>query len=331
VARVLQEVFTPDLSIDQLRDVAAQAQFHSYATGETVYREGEEGERLHVVRRGSLTLLRETEEGPRVVGYVHSGQYVGELSIMNVGSYTETARAEVATETVSLGRDQLLALIGRDRALVQRIQANLRERLSECIEMEAEPARGRIVRFLMDHGLGEATDALIINESLCVGCDNCEAACAGTHGGVTRLNREAGPSFAGIHIPTACRHCEQPHCMKDCPPNAIHRTEVGEVFIDQETCIGCGNCYSNCPYGVIRMVSPPGGAGGVVRRLFSAGRAAAAKGGAGGQAAKKAVKCDLCKDLDGGPACVRACPTGAALRVNPDAYRDLSGRYTWSQ
>jgi Fe-S-cluster-containing hydrogenase component 2 len=31
----------------------------------------------------------------------------------------------------------------------------------------------------------------------------------------------------------------------------------------------------------------------------------------------KAAKCDMCSDLSGGPACVRACPTGAAIRVNP--------------
>ena len=33
-------------------------------------------------------------------------------------------------------------------------------------------------------------------------------------------------------------------------------------------------------------------------------------------AIKQAVKCDMCKDIDGGPACVRACPTGAALRLS---------------
>jgi Fe-S-cluster-containing hydrogenase component 2 len=35
-------------------------------------------------------------------------------------------------------------------------------------------------------------------------------------------------------------------------------------------------------------------------------------------AQKKAVKCDLCKGQDGGPACVRACPTGAANRMSPE-------------
>jgi Fe-S-cluster-containing hydrogenase component 2 len=41
------------------------------------------------------------------------------------------------------------------------------------------------------------------------------------------------------------------------------------------------------------------------------------------EAPKQAVKCDMCMDLDGGPACVRACPTGAAIRVHPSEVIDL--------
>ena len=43
-------------------------------------------------------------------------------------------------------------------------------------------------------------------------------------------------------------------------------------------------------------------------------------------AEKKAVKCDMCKDLSGGPACVRACPTGAALRMSPSEFVNLTKR-----
>ncbi len=40
----------------------------------------------------------------------------------------------------------------------------------------------------------------------------------------------------------------------------------------------------------------------------------------GGQKAKLAIKCDMCSGIEGGPACVRACPTGAAIRVAPDKF-----------
>jgi Fe-S-cluster-containing hydrogenase component 2 len=39
--------------------------------------------------------------------------------------------------------------------------------------------------------------------------------------------------------------------------------------------------------------------------------------------AKLAVKCDLCKDIEGGAACVRSCPTGAAIRVRPEQFFSL--------
>jgi cGMP-dependent protein kinase 2 len=36
------------------------------------------------------------------------------------------------------------------------------------------------------------------------------------------------------------------------------------------------------------------------------------------------VKCDMCKGQKGGPACVRSCPTGAALRVSPEKFLDYT-------
>ena len=112
--------------------------------------------------------------------------------------------------------------------------------------------------------------------------------------------------------------------MKDCPPDAIHRAPNGEVFI-ADNCIGCGNCERNCPYGVIHMAAKPPKKPGLLSWLmFGAGP------GPGESpydplkpppaSEKKAVKCDMCKDLKGGPACVRACPTGAALRIGPDEF-----------
>jgi Fe-S-cluster-containing hydrogenase component 2 len=46
----------------------------------------------------------------------------------------------------------------------------------------------------------------------------------------------------------------------------------------------------------------------------------AEEGTPGSPTQKVAVKCDMCKGIAGGPACVRACPTGAAIRVSPTQF-----------
>lgn len=113
--------------------------------------------------------------------------------------------------------------------------------------------------------------------------------------------------------------------MKDCPPDAIRRAPNGEVYIE-DSCIGCGNCERNCPYDVIQMASGKEEAPSLMNWLLT-GRGAGPgerQSVSGPDAIKKAVKCDMCKDLSGGPACVRACPTGAALRMSPSEFVNLT-------
>lgn len=108
--------------------------------------------------------------------------------------------------------------------------------------------------------------------------------------------------------------------MLDCPPDALTRLPDGEVVI-RDSCIGCGNCVRNCPYGVIQLVHdhPDHGAFNLLA-LFGLSKGDAEEGPA------KAAKCDQCEGLRGGPACVRACPTGAAMRVNPRQLVTIAAR-----
>ena len=332
VVRELQRHFAPTATARELRDIAGQVIVRSYKAGELIFTEGDAGDSLFIVRSGSVTLSRHRNDHDLLVAQVPAGEMVGEMSLMGDPLRRETARATVACELIEVRRNEFRRLSKRDDVPLELLQRAASEHLTESARMEARPEASSILNFFMAEGLGEATNVLIIDESLCIGCDNCEKACAETHGGVSRLDRKAGASFAQLHIPGACRHCEQPHCMKDCPPNAIKRTPNGEVFID-ETCIGCGNCQVNCPYGVIRMTYEPPrkpglwswlllglGPGAGEEPDYTPTEAAHAQG-------KKATKCDACTGLPHGPACVRSCPTGAALRVGPRSYLDLADQH----
>ena len=244
-------------------------------------------------------------------------------------------RAAVKSEVIKLDGDAFKRLLEAKPQFFAKAKIAIGERedLASFIEAKKDSFASvvdmysSVAHFLVDNGVGEATDVLLIDENLCVGCDNCEKACADSHDGISRLDREAGRTFAHLHVPTSCRHCEHPHCMADCPPTAIHRGQDGEVYIDN-TCIGCGNCQRNCPYGVIRMEKEPPKKPSLWKWfLFGQGPGPGepshewAYANAGGvEKAKRAVKCDMCSGIEGGPSCVRACPTGAAIRVAPEEF-----------
>jgi len=329
IVRELQRHFIPTATTRELRDVAGRVGLRTYRSGETIYTEGSTGNSLYLIRSGGVALNRQRADVNAMVSETRSGELIGQMALMGDPIRRETAVATVVTEVIEIKRAEFAELTQRADARFKPLQTKVSRHAIENARMQVRPEAGTVMSFLMNQGLGEATDVLIINEELCVGCDNCEKACAETHQGISRLNREAGATFANVHVPIACRHCEQPHCMKDCPPNAIRRSESGEVYINHDTCIGCGNCEANCPYDVIKMTydAPPkpalwswllwGKGTGPGEEPHFKPTDAAKSGG------KKAAKCDACVGQAGGPACVRACPTGAALRVGPEQFIDL--------
>jgi thioredoxin reductase/Fe-S-cluster-containing hydrogenase component 2/CRP-like cAMP-binding protein len=333
VKRMIDEVFimraihaniAPEIPHSDLGDLVHSAEIHQFAAGDILFREGEEADCLHLVRLGSVTLSRHIGDQEIILSYTAAGNYIGETALLSNLTHPATARAAVATETIKINGSAFKALLARYPSLHHQIEAKLQQRLAQSAYMESRPQAGNIISFLVSQGLGEATDVLLIDESLCIGCEHCERACAETHNGTSRLKREAGASFAAVHVPTSCRHCEHPHCMKDCPPDAIHRAPNGEVYI-ADNCIGCGNCQRNCPYGVIQMAAPQRSKPRLLWwLLFGCGAGPGGKTAVCDNSPHKAVKCDMCQNLRGGPACVRACPTGAAFRVSPEAFMSIA-------
>ncbi len=325
--RTIQSSIAPEIPASDLAAVIHSARIEQYAPGEAVFSEGDAGDCLHLIRSGSVTVSRTVGGNEAILSYVAAGNYVGEMALLSRTPRSGTVRAAVATETIRLEGKAFMALLDRSPSLRQRLEARFQKTLARQAKMEGLPQAGNMISFLVSQGLGEATDVLLIDESLCIHCNNCEKACAETHGGTSRLDRDAGPTFASVHVPTSCRHCEHPHCMKDCPPDAIHRAPNGEVYI-ADNCIGCGHCETHCPYGVIQMAAKNQKKTGLwAWLLFGLGPGPGkARPLAGEENSKKAVKCDMCKDLQGGPSCVDACPTGAAIRVSPEKFMSLADR-----
>ena len=319
ILRQLQTFLSPELTRDDLSELIEAAQTKTFGRGEALIEEGDEGDALYVIRSGSATVSRKVGNSDVVMAYVPAGQFVGEMALLFHQTRSATVRATVPVEAVELDGALFRSLLDEKpklRAIVDRVA---RERAEEN-QRSGNDVASRKIEFLTSIGLGEATNAIVIDEDLCVRCDYCEKACAETHDGVARLDRAAGPTYANIHVPLSCRHCEQPHCMADCPPNALQRDPDGAVYVN-DTCIGCGNCARNCPYDAITMSALPPKKSGLFSWLLFGGAygpGEAAKPKKSKENKEMSRKCDLCRDVDGGPSCVRACPTGAVIRVTPE-------------
>ena len=339
--RQVLQIFKSGLTPSDISEVLAGAQVMDVKPGEAIITEGDLSDDLYIIRSGSMIVEKTLAGRPVFISYVPAGSYSGEMAMMERSPRSTTVKAAIRSTVVKLPAEPFRELLKRKPELDKRMRSEMKARreINAFIESQQDKFAGAVdmyssvANFLIKQGIGEATDVLLIDESLCIGCDNCEKACADSHDGLSRLNREAGTTFADIHVPTSCRHCEHPHCMSDCPPNAIRRGPDGEVFIS-DACIGCGNCQRACPYGVIQMDKPPPPKPSLMKwMLFGMGpgpgqpdyewrKKAAAKQRS--ESPKLAIKCDMCTGKSVGPACVRACPTGAAIRVSPDAFLSVA-------
>ncbi|MFA5371829.1 MAG: cyclic nucleotide-binding domain-containing protein [Sideroxydans sp.] len=319
--RIVRNCLISTLPGSDLNYLLQGAAIKRYKAGDVIFSQGDKADGLYLIRRGSIVISRRTGGKEDVLSYVVTGNYFGEMALFSERLRSATARAVSETEIVLLKAQVVVEVVERNKELRDQLVTRYREHVIRDVERgEHQEQLESMFGFLVEQGIGEATDILLIDYSLCIRCNNCETACANTHKGIPLFKREAGITHGQVHLTNACRHCEHPYCMLDCPPDVIHRSVNGEVFI-ADGCIGCGNCKNNCPYDAIQMeaVDTEFKEPSLWQMLLGDAYQGEKIQAPDNASAKIAIKCDLCMDNVMGPACVRACPTGAAMRISPEA------------
>ena len=319
IANLIELRLAPGIDAAALADLVRAAKIMRFKAGEALAEEAASDVPMFLIRKGSATLSRARDGTEAILAYLPAGHAAGAFAYLLGYERGPAITAAATTEAICIDGATLRRVLDAAPQLRNRLADAAMRQLGATL-FGAQPQG--LVRFLLDQGMGEATDALFIDETLCVGCNNCETACAETHGGLSALDRGAGARHGTVHLPNACRHCENPSCMSDCPTNSIRRGPDGAVYID-DTCTGCGNCERNCTYDAIRMAALPEKKTSLLLwLLFGWGKGpgeARSRTEAAEPGNRHAVKCDMCRDR-AAPACVSACPTGAAMRVKPAAY-----------
>ena len=292
--------FTRRLSEEEL-EILLDASEHAYlARGDALYREGDAATHVYFVADGRLQVQTEDEGRLHVRAYVGRGDVIGEAEIASGERRRASVVAAGASWVVGVPRAAFRSIAARHGDLLEAVRRVVED--EQALQLAVAQRANTTQHVMRDlYRLEIARSLLVIDQEACVRCGHCAWSCASTHDdGVSRLVRRGdkivtatSASVASLLLPNSCQHCENPACMPDCPTGAIGRDPRGEVFIREDLCTGCGACAKGCPWDNIQM-APASDREGLV-----------------------AVKCDLCKGKDAGPACVAACPTEAIQRIKP--------------
>lgn len=319
--RVLERAATADLlrahvlgrdlgaaDLDLAVDAVAWQRFDR---GAKIWHQGDPSGFALLVIDGLVALQEEQDGRVLVRAYLGKGDAFGDDEALAQEPRPTDALALGAVSALRMPASALRTLVDRNPGLadaIRRVVGEREARQATVVGAAATRATQHVFRDL--YRMQMARSLLVIDQDTCVRCGHCAWSCEHVHG-TARLVRRGdkvvtslpvlGEAPRSLLLPNSCQHCRNAACMVDCPTGAIGRDPEGDVFIREELCTGCGACAKACPWDNIQMAPRPADA----PRPKSA------------TSADVAVKCDLCRTYERGPACVAACPTEAITRINP--------------
>jgi CRP-like cAMP-binding protein/Fe-S-cluster-containing hydrogenase component 2 len=301
----------------------------TFKMGDLIFEEGDPSDGLFVVNEGFVKIAKTQDAKPKVLAYLVEGDCFGETGALSGAPRSATASAVGEVELLSIPAAPFRAIVESNPAA--RAEANALESMRRLdADMIANVTFvGRRLEFKAE--VMPNLDVIVIDENLCVRCDNCVTSCAAAHDdGFSRLIRK-GVTYQEFLLPTACRACQDPSCLL-CKSGGIKRDKDGDIYFT-ESCIGCSGCAQRCPYGNITMVDTAEMGKPAVPSLFDAvfgrkDRPIALPGGGSSDQRPKLKKIPVKCDLDKAhlfPACVSNCPTGAIRRYRADELDHIMG------
>lgn len=351
VRQATGEAFTQELT-DKL---GRSARFMVYAKHHVLFREGDLIDRVIFIKNGWVRRARGLGYGavmgdllveglPDDVGvdFLGAGNCLGLEGVEKDRRWGYTAVVLQRTEVLEIAMPPLRA----DRELKETVTRTFADFSLADDDVSVSSKLDKALVASTEHeiatGVVDGTNLLVMDMDKCVRCGNCSMACHQVHGQsrllrrgihIERVKNYGGVSSEQLLVPSVCMHCQDPECLTGCPTGAIGRFENGQIDIDPKTCIGCGDCATQCPYNAITMI-PRKPEVPKPLTLFQKTKGWLSMAPATPPQPVTATdnllatKCNLCQGTSLNPpgaktqafSCQENCPTGALVRVNPREY-----------
>ncbi|HJQ25933.1 MAG TPA: cyclic nucleotide-binding domain-containing protein [Blastocatellia bacterium] len=338
-----------NLTPEQTQELKNMSLFRVFSKNHILFREGTAVDRLYVIQSGWLRRVH-YPGGLKVEDYLGRGFAFGVDGILKNSAWPWTVtlmgRTEVLEISITKLRQNTVLREALARGLGELAPPETQARVSAKVGVRGKTLAAQ--QALIDTGLVDGTNLLVMDMDLCVRCGNCSLACHKIHGQsrllrrgiqVTRLEAPRLGATQSILSPSVCMHCKDPECLTGCPTGAIGRFGNGQIDINKTTCIGCGDCATQCPYNAISMI-PRRDKAAEQKVTFATKLQDYLRVGTDPlppaiEATDDlvAVKCNLCNNTSMNPegskrqaySCEENCPTGALARVSPIQYFDEIG------
>lgn len=153
-----------ETQIDDLDQLLTHWHRHSYASGQTIIRAGEQCDTLYFILTGSVTVLLEDEDGHEIIlAYLNPGEFFGEMGLFErKEGRSALVKAKTDCDIARISYSRIQQIAGEQPEILYAIGAQLAGRLRVTSRRLGDLAfldvTGRIARALLD--LSHQPDAL---------------------------------------------------------------------------------------------------------------------------------------------------------------------------
>ncbi|MGF1563315.1 MAG: Crp/Fnr family transcriptional regulator [Geminicoccaceae bacterium] len=127
--------FFSALNSAQLQPLAAQASFHDYRTGQSVFQAGDASDALYAVIYGRVRISRTSHDGEEItLGLVNQGEIFGEIAVIDGGLRSASACAQEATRLGVIARDSFMGFLHEHPSITVELLRVLCKRQRRTIE-----------------------------------------------------------------------------------------------------------------------------------------------------------------------------------------------------
>jgi len=137
-----------------LKDIVAERKLRHVARKEMIFHEGDELRSVYFINSGKVRTFKMNNDGKEFVTGLHTaGDFLGYMSVLEAGRVSESAETLEDCELASIPREELLALLYKDRDVsirfIKMLTKEVKESETRLLELAYASVRQRVAQALL--------------------------------------------------------------------------------------------------------------------------------------------------------------------------------------